>query len=119
MLVLSRKIKEQIMIGDDIVITLLRIDGNKVRIGIDAPKDVRVIRAELSPVAADLSSNEPDLAGQPSEREGAFAHPNQTAVSRRRVANADTTQLFVGTVDRNGEQPRIARAPLAGFMTAS
>lgn len=47
MLVLSRKILESIRISDDITITILRIRGNKVRIGIEAPKEIPVLRAEL------------------------------------------------------------------------
>ena len=47
MLVLTRKVDEQIMIGNDIKITLLRIRGNQVRIGIDAPRELRVVRGEI------------------------------------------------------------------------
>jgi carbon storage regulator len=48
MLVLSRKENETIHIGDDIVITLVKIDRNRVRIGITAPVEVKVIRSELA-----------------------------------------------------------------------
>lgn len=47
MLVLSRKKDEVIMIGDEIRIQILEIRGDKVRIGIDAPKDVSVDRREI------------------------------------------------------------------------
>lgn len=47
MLVLSRKKGEEIVIGDDIVITLVQIRGDQVRIGIAAPKDVSVHRREV------------------------------------------------------------------------
>jgi len=47
MLVLTRKQNEGILIGSDISITVINIEGDKVRIGIDAPKNVRVIREEL------------------------------------------------------------------------
>ncbi len=50
MLVLSRKSTESIHIGDSIVVTVLEIRGNKVRIGIDAPKAIHVLRAELQDV---------------------------------------------------------------------
>ncbi len=47
MLVLSRKKNETIVIRDDIVITVVEIRGDKVRLGIDAPKDVPVHRREV------------------------------------------------------------------------
>jgi carbon storage regulator len=48
MLVLSRKPGEKIHVGSDITITVVRVDGNRVRIGIDAPAGVRLVRAELN-----------------------------------------------------------------------
>lgn len=50
MLVLSRKEGEKILIGDGIVLTINRINGNRVAIGIEAPRDVRVVRGELDPL---------------------------------------------------------------------
>ena len=47
MLVLSRQKDESIMIGDGIRITIVDVRGDKVRIGIEAPKDVKVFRTEL------------------------------------------------------------------------
>jgi carbon storage regulator CsrA len=47
MLVLTRKASQQIQIGDGIVITILQVKGNTVRVGIEAPREVRVIRGEL------------------------------------------------------------------------
>lgn len=47
MLVLSRKAHQQIQIGDRITISILRIEGNVIRVGIDAPPEVRVLRGEL------------------------------------------------------------------------
>lgn len=46
-LVLTRRLDEKIVIGDGIVITLVRIEGNEVRLGIEAPDSVRVLRKEL------------------------------------------------------------------------
>lgn len=47
MLVLTRKVNEEIMVGDDVRITIVHIHGNKVRIGIDAPTDMAVDRREI------------------------------------------------------------------------
>lgn len=47
MLVLSRKLGERIYINDNIVITIVEIDRGKVRLGIEAPKDVEILREEL------------------------------------------------------------------------
>ncbi len=47
MLVLSRKTSERITIGRDVVVTVLRTDRGTVKLGIDAPPEVRVVRGEL------------------------------------------------------------------------
>ena len=47
MLVLSRKLNEQIRIGDDIVVTVVEIRGDKVRLGIDAPAEIPIHRREV------------------------------------------------------------------------
>jgi len=49
MLVLSRKLGEKIVIGDNIVVTVVKIDRNQIRIGIEAPHDVPVYREEIAP----------------------------------------------------------------------
>ncbi len=47
MLMLSRRIGESIQIGDDVIVTVTEIDGNQVKLGIDAPRAVDVWRTEL------------------------------------------------------------------------
>ena len=47
MLILTRRVGESLMIGDNVDVTVLGIRGNQVRIGIDAPKDVSVHREEI------------------------------------------------------------------------
>jgi carbon storage regulator len=47
MLVLTRKVGEKIRIGDNVTVTLVRIQGDKVRLGIEAPRDVPVHREEV------------------------------------------------------------------------
>ena len=47
MLILTRKDNESLLIGDDIVVTVLDVAGNQVRIGIKAPKDIDVHREEI------------------------------------------------------------------------
>jgi carbon storage regulator len=56
MLVLSRKESQRIMLGDDIVITVVRVSGDKVRLGIEAPPHVVVLREELQLAASRLDT---------------------------------------------------------------
>ncbi len=81
MLVLTRKYQEKIRIGDNIIITVLRTKGKAVRLGIEAPADVPVIRGELlfepavagepaaaSPAAPETTTNESIATGRTSSR---------------------------------------------------
>ena len=63
MLVLSRRIGESVVVGDDVTITVLEVRGDVVRIGIDAPRSVRVHRAELLAELVDSNTS----AASPSE----------------------------------------------------
>ncbi len=60
MLVLSRKLRESIKIGDDITVTVTEIGQNQVRLGIDAPKTVKVLRGELRAMPAPPTAQKQD-----------------------------------------------------------
>ncbi|NLM83730.1 MAG: carbon storage regulator CsrA [Clostridiales bacterium] len=47
MLVLTRKLNEALKIGDDVTVTVLSIDGDRIRLGIEAPEEIRIVRKEL------------------------------------------------------------------------
>jgi carbon storage regulator len=63
MLVLTRKLKEAIQIGDDIEITVLAISGDQVKLGINAPKHVEIHRKEVY-LAIQKENNEASLASK-------------------------------------------------------
>jgi carbon storage regulator len=65
MLVLSRKTGERIRIGDNVTVTIVRIGPNNVRLGIEAPRDLNIVREELcshEPLAGDPRKNAADTA---------------------------------------------------------
>ncbi len=47
MLILTRNVNETIMIGDEVEVTVLSVKGNQVRVGITAPKDIKIYREEI------------------------------------------------------------------------
>jgi len=59
MLVLSRKENERIRLGDSIVVTVVRLSGDKVRLGIEAPANVVVLREELQPHLTTTTAESP------------------------------------------------------------
>ena len=68
MLVLSRKPGQKLQIGDDITVTVLEVHGHVLRLGIEAPRDIRVLRGELqdwqAPEAPNIARKRlPALAG--------------------------------------------------------
>lgn len=125
MLVLSRKIDEQIMIGDDIQITVVRLEGNRVGIGISAPRDIRILRGELAAKEAADAEETFEL----SDREQAFAHPQPPfrSAPKNRLLGKPQSQLFNGTVTVSGNDAQLNRAPvdalkkspLSAFVNAS
>lgn len=51
MLVLSRKVGQEILVGDNVRITVTKVSGNRVTLGVEAPDHVRILRGELEPIA--------------------------------------------------------------------
>ena len=59
MLILTRRVDERILIGDDITLCVLDIEGNRVRLGLDAPKSVSILREEVQQRFTENASNDP------------------------------------------------------------
>ena len=69
MLVLSRKPGERILIGDDVAVTIVRIGPNTVRLGIDAPREMNIVREELLGERAETNGHHAEqAAAAPLER---------------------------------------------------
>ena len=64
MLILTRRVGESLIIGDDVTITVLGVKGNQVRIGVNAPRDVAVHREEiLNRIQADSAADDDEESG--------------------------------------------------------
>ncbi|MBR5645755.1 MAG: carbon storage regulator CsrA [Treponema sp.] len=78
MLILSRKIDEKIRIGEDIVITLIDVHGDQVKIGVEAPKTIKVFRQEVY----DAIQNENKAAVVQEQKDNAIARDAVSALSK-------------------------------------
>ncbi len=122
MLVLTRKLNEQIKIGRDITITIVRLKGNVVRVGIDAPKNVRIARSELlARPPVDAEPTEKDAATTKSLRAAGAAGDDWPCITDRggeEDCPKETHPLAVGprsvSLAVRGAGPR--QAPLAGLV---
>jgi len=65
MLVLTRRVDESIAIGDSIILTVLAIEGERVKIGINAPRDVIILRQEVFQAVQDQVKIQEMLASKP------------------------------------------------------
>jgi carbon storage regulator CsrA len=125
MLVLTRKIQQQIQIGDSIRITILQVKGNSVRVGIEAPRDVRILRCEVKDESPADAEPEPVM---PKSREHVIhehvmrdrARVVEKAFSSPEPEDAMPTFFVAAHASADGPEwpernERIAvRAPLAG-----
>ncbi|MFN7733452.1 MAG: carbon storage regulator [Pirellula sp.] len=75
MLILSRRESERVYLGEDIVLTIVRVNGDKVRIGVEAPPNIKILRTELELEASPDTSMQHSL---PSP-----AEVNRNSVQRR------------------------------------
>ena len=85
MLVLTRKQQQQIQIGDNITLTILKVKGQSVRVGVEAPRGVRILRGELV-ASADLAEEAPlesTAAAQDDGASSAAGSKQQTAEPRQ------------------------------------
>lgn len=132
MLVLTRKPDEQIRIGDDIVITIVRVKGNTIRVGVEAPKGVRVIRGELEGKPRNMEQTGESAEIRLSELDRAESnHVNPAAAGTgrrdqsRRVnvtpPRSERRTTVERTVERNVENDRLPQnsGPLGSFVLAA
>lgn len=118
MLVLTRKLQQQIKIGDQITVTVLRVKGNTVRIGVAAPRDVRVTRGELpkSGAAEPHSAASNGHADEPSADDLSRLEADESAAAETAAASAAPRLPQLRPFDRYGAAPlkeMVAHAVLA------
>lgn len=70
MLILTRRIDEKILIGDDIVVCVLDIEGNRVKLGLEAPKNIAILREEIHHRYTGEAANDPTLEPVPEQKQG-------------------------------------------------
>lgn len=115
MLVLTRKQRQQITIGDNITITVLRVKGQAVRIGIEAPDGVRILRAELNAIDKAFE-DESLLEDLPTANVATRSENNErrSRVGKDSSANADQLTTNPARQQKSSAKP----APLAGVRMA-
>lgn len=88
MLVLSRKPNQKINIGSDITITVVKVRGNVIRLGIEAPRDVRVVRSELELKIDESLIADIAVGDEAESAESDEVGPRQSSVSIARYVSA-------------------------------
>lgn len=112
MLVLTRKAKQSIQIGEGIRVTVTKVRGNTVQIGIEAPEDISIVRSEL------LFRDEPSLEakGEANSDENPVPSKVAAAVQGPETSPFDLSDVPVLSIVRPDSEP--ASAPLGSFMRA-
>ena len=118
MLVLTRKYQEKIRIGENITITVLRTKGKAVRLGIEAPDDVPVIRGELT---FESAAAEAETSQSPTRRAAARRSESSSSWTTQSPVSQPATQVGLQRVPRDkvaGMLPRLVagEGPLRTMM---
>ena len=97
MLVLGRKVNEAVIIGDNVVVTLLAIEGDRVKLGIQAPPQVSILRHELYEMVKQENVRAANLSGSGGRRLASFKQMfnNRQPDSGRDEQGADRTDSKV------------------------
>lgn len=116
MLVLTRKVGEQLLIGDDVLITVLEVRGDGIKIGIDAPRDVKVQRREVLLSVAETNLQAARAASPEAETalKALFGAPAAESVDAVPDAQEQT-----GTGPTKAEQPEADHAKTEQSRTAA
>jgi len=115
MLVLTRKLQEKIHIGDNITLTIVKVKGNTVRLGIEAPREVRIVRGELPP-------REEAAQTAPAEKKAPAAVHTLTLPLELAGALAEVVEAGAADVDETSPARKSAArsgGPLANRLRAS
>jgi carbon storage regulator len=116
MLVLTRKYQEKIRIGENITITVLRMKGKAVRLGIEAPSDVPVVRGELT-FAAEGEATEAEVSELPALEfevaESGNVGSGRTIARQTSMPTAWSTESHPDIADRGATQPTNAKVGFA------
>ena len=119
MLVLSRKPEQKIQIGDNITITVLRLRGGTVQIGIEAPRSTPVVRGELEPLAQrDLQQNPDAEADAPSERQSQPAQRSRRPLTAGGEPSRTSSRLRSLRSWNPGERTGMGNQPLGARLHA-
>jgi carbon storage regulator CsrA len=116
MLVLTRKTQQRIQIGSSITITIVRIKGHSVRVGIEAPENVRIVRGELAAAMAEFRDGFDDVSAETESAEGAGegATTHEPSTEGELVPPSDEAEsddTLLANVSRAPEPPLFGRTP--------
>jgi carbon storage regulator CsrA len=124
MLVLTRKTNQQIQIGENVVITILHVRGQSVRVGIEAPRQLRVVRSEIADLPVEVTKQEKQPAGSEacqtmSEPETPASQATRPEGAKRRAPRLPTDAGAVcSQPSRRVQTSGCFSAPLADRVTA-
>jgi carbon storage regulator CsrA len=114
MLVLTRKLQEKITIAGNITVTILRVKGQTVRIGIEAPREIRVVRGEL-PLEASQELADETSAALPALSAGDEGSEEGTAMAKKLEAKLRSESRL----PQRRKFDRYAQPPLKGAVSSA